>query len=147
MIAPQDSSHSSAPQQAMPLSSDLQALLDRLDGNALSVRELEQAIKGRGISVLILLLTIPFCIIPVPGLSIPSGIAILLTGVRIAFGRKLKLPDFILRKRIPHHRLEKLLKAGLRASAQLEKVTKPRMHFIQNGPGMKSLIGVSIASG
>ena len=130
-----------------PLSSDLQKLLDHLDGNSLTIGDLEQALRWRGFAILILLMAIPFCIIPVPGLSTPFGIAIFLMGGRIACGRKPWLPGFIFKIEIPHPRLERLLKAGVGVVRRLEKVVKPRMHFIQNWPGMMHLIGVSIASG
>jgi len=146
MIYAQDNPQAGA-EPSSRLSSDLQRLYNRLDGDSLTVRELEESLKGRGFAILILLMTIPFCIIPVPGLSMPFGIAILITGMRIACGRKPWLPDFILNKEIPHHRLKRLLSMGVRISLRLEKVIKPRMSFLQSWPGMVNLAGVSIALG
>jgi hypothetical protein len=146
MIYPQDNPKAGA-EPLSPLSSDLQALHDRLDGNSLTVREIEQSLKGRGFAILILLMTIPFCLIPVPGLSTPFGIAILIMGFRMACGQKPWLPDFILNKEVPHDRLKKLLKMSAAVSLRLEKLVKPRMRFLQRWPGMVNLTGASIASG
>ena len=44
--------------------------------------------RERGVAMLLLLLALPFCLIPVPGLSTPFGIAVLLIGIRIAFRQK-----------------------------------------------------------
>jgi len=129
------------------LSSDLEELRARSAGNALTVDELEKALKGRGFAMLLLLLALPFCFVPVPGLSTPFGIAVFLIGVRIAAGQKPWLPAFVLRKSIPPERLAKVLDGGIRFALVMEKCVKPRMHFLQRWPGMMNLIGLGIASG
>ena len=47
----------------------------------MTVDELQAALKGRGVAMLLLLLALPFCLVPVPGLSTPFGIAVLLIGI------------------------------------------------------------------
>ena len=54
-----------------PLSSDLAALRLSSAGRSMTVDELQAALKGRGVAMLLLLLALPFCLIPVPGLSTP----------------------------------------------------------------------------
>src|SRR5688500_6845318 len=71
-----------------PLSSDLARLRLKSAGQSMTVGELHEAFKGRGIAMLLLLLTLPFCVIPVPGLSTPFGVAVVLIGIRIAFRQK-----------------------------------------------------------
>ena len=129
------------------LSSDLEALREHSAGKSLTVGELEQALRGRGFAMLLLLLALPFCFIPIPGLSTPFGIAVFLIGMRIAAGQKPWLPAFVLRKRIPPERLAKVLAGGIRFARAMEKCVKPRMHFLQRWPGMMNLIGIGIASG
>ena len=77
----------------------------------------------------------------------PFGIVIMFIGLRIALGRKPSLPGFILRRPIKYAVLEKIILFGLKLSTKLEKVVKPRMHFLQRWPGMMNLIGLGIASG
>jgi hypothetical protein len=75
-----------------PLSSDLAALRLSSAGRSMTVDDLQAALKGRGVAMLLLLLALPFCLVPVPGLSTPFGIAVLLIGIRIAFLQKPWLP-------------------------------------------------------
>ena len=97
--------------------------------------------------MLLLLLSLPFCFIPVPGLSTPYGIAVLLMGIRIAFAQKPWLPKFIRQRSISPSRLVKVLTGGIRFARIMEKIVKPRMQFLHRWPGAMNLIGVGIASG
>jgi hypothetical protein len=128
------------------LSTDLRELLAVADGRTLTLGELEAILQGRGVALFLLLLSIPFVFpLPIPGLSTPFGIVILLMGIRIACGRKPSLPVFILRRTVKYSSLEKIVNLGLKLCAKMEKVVKPRMHFLQRWPGMINLIGVGIA--
>ena len=113
----------------------------------MTVDELQAALKGRGVAMLLLLLALPFCLVPVPGLSTPFGIAVLLIGIRIAFLQKPWLPKFIRQRRISAPRLVKVLSGGIRFAKLMEKVVKPRMHFLHSWPGAMNLIGLGIAAG
>lgn len=130
-----------------PLSSDLAVLILQSAGHSMTVDELQKALKGRGVAMLLLLLSLPFCVVPVPGLSTPFGIAVLLMGIRIAFGQKPWLPILIRQRSISPSRLEKVLAGGIRFARTMEKVVKPRMQFFHRWPGAMNLIGVGIASG
>ena len=130
------------------LSADLRDLLREAAGRSMTLGELEQILKGRGFGLFLLLLALPFTFpIAIPGLSIPFGLVIMLIGLRLAAGRKPWLPAFILRREIKYALLEKIVGIGLKLSTKLEKVVKPRMHFLQRWPGMLNLIGLGIASG
>ena len=95
----------------------------------MTVDELQTALKGRGVALLLLLLALPFCLVPVPGLSTPFGLAVLVIGIRIAFLQKPWLPRFIRQRRISAPHLLKVLGGGIRFAKIMEKVVKPRMHF------------------
>jgi hypothetical protein len=130
------------------LSEDLRELLRETAGRSITIGELEQILKGRGFGLFLLLLALPFAFpITVPGLSIPFGIVIMLLGLRIMLGMKPSLPSFILRRQVSQQILEKLLGFGLKLSMRMEKLVKPRLHFLQRWPGMINLIGLAIASG
>jgi hypothetical protein len=132
---------------AARLSADLIALRQRIEGQSITIGQLEQALKGRGFAMLLLFLALPFCFIPLPGLSTPFGLAVFLIGIRIAAGLKPRLPEFILQKRLSPAGLEKVLDGSIRVVCALEKIVKPRMSFVRRRPGMLNLIGVSVASG
>ncbi len=113
----------------------------------MTVDELQAALKGRGVAMLLLLLALPFCLVPVPGLSTPFGLAVLLIGIRIMFRQKPWLPKFIRQRRISAPRLMKVLSGGIRFAKLMEKIVKPRMHFLHSWPGAMNLIGLGIAAG
>ena len=130
------------------LSEDLRELLLQTGGRAITIGELERILQGRGFGLFLLLLALPFTFpLTIPGLSVPFGIVIMLIGMRIAMGRKPGLPKFILQREIKFAVLEKIILVGLKLATKLEKLAKPRMHFLQRWPGMINLIGLGIASG
>ncbi len=127
------------------LSDDLSALLE--EGRPLTLGEIEARLKGRGFALLIMLLSAPFLVPNIPGLSTPFGVAIGIMGLRIAVGRKPWLPEFILRKELSRKTLDKLVGLLIKITTRMEKVVKPRMHFLQHWPGMLNLIGFGIFAG
>ncbi len=138
--APQETPHR--------LSTDLRELLREAAGRSMTLGELEGMLKGRGFGMLLLLLALPFTFpIAIPGLSVPFGLVIMVIGVRLAAGRKPWLPAFVLRREVKYALLEKIVGIGLKLAVKMEKVVKPRMHFLQRWPGMLNLIGLGIASG
>ncbi len=137
-----------SPETPPRLSTDLRELLREAAGRSMTLGELEAMLKGRGFGMLLLLLALPFTFpIAIPGLSVPFGLVIMLIGLRLAAGRKPWLPAFILRREIQYALLEKIVGLGLTLAVKMEKVVKPRMHFLQRWPGMVNLIGLGIASG
>jgi hypothetical protein len=130
-----------------PLSSDLEALLASACGHPMTLEQLHGALRGRGVAMLLLLLALPFCFLPIPGLSTPFGFAILLIGFRIACRQTPWLPQFILRRTISASQLQTVLNSALRFARIMEKVVRPRWHLWHHWPGSKTLIGLSIAAG
>ena len=129
------------------LSDDLQALLDKAGGRSLSIGEIEGLLQGRGFALIIMLLAAPFLIPSVPGLSSPFGAAISMMGLCMACGRKPWLPQFVLRRELSFEMLRKILGVLIQLVVRMERLAKPRMHFLQRWPGMMNLIGLGIASG
>ena len=94
-----------------------------------------------------MLLAAPFLIPSVPGLSTPFGAALILMGGRLACGRKPWLPGFVLRQELSPETLQKVVGVLLKVVLRMERSARPRLLFMQRGPGMTSLIGAGIASG
>jgi len=137
-----------APPPPRRLSTDLRDLLAEAAGRSLTIGELEEILQGRGFSLFILLFSLPFCApVAIPMLSIPFGVVIMFLGLRITFGRKPSLPGFILSRRVDYAVLERIIRIGLKLCTWMEKIARPRMHFLQRWPGMINLIGLGIASG
>ena len=134
--------------QARRLSEDLEDLLREAAGRSMTIGELEQTLKGRGFALFLMIISLPFAApFSIPGLSVPFGIVIIILGSRILFGMKPSLPGFILRRQITYGFLERIIGFGLKLCRRVEKLVRPRMHFLQRWPGMINLIGLAIASG
>ncbi|MCX6968136.1 MAG: exopolysaccharide biosynthesis protein [Verrucomicrobia bacterium] len=127
------------------LSQEIAALL--AEGRSLSIGEIESILQSRGVALLIMLLSAPFLIPSVPGLSTPFGAAIILMGACLACGRKPWLPQFVLRRELSLEMLRKILGVLIQLLQCMERLTQPRIEFLQSGPGMSNLIGLGIASG
>lgn len=92
-----------------------------------TVETLLKILAGRGKPLIIIFLTAPFCFpIQIPGLSTPFGLAIGFLGLRIAFGNKIWLPKWILKKKIPKNFLRKFISKSRTVFKVLSRVTHPR---------------------
>lgn len=130
------------------LSDDLRLLERESAGRTLTIGELEIVLQGRGLTLLILLMALPFCMpFAIPGLSIPFGVVIVLIGLRIVFGQKPALPKRILKTKVKAEILAKIVSIGLKLCVRLEKLARPRMSFMRTLPGMTNLIGIGLTSG
>jgi hypothetical protein len=129
------------------LSDDLRMILDHAAGKAISLGEIVGVLRGRGFDVLVIILALPFCQpIPLPGLSTPFGLALMFFGFRIALRQRPWLPAWILRRRISHETLTKLVKGALAVARRMEKVVHPRLRFFKNWPSFTFLNGLAIVS-
>lgn len=128
------------------LSKSLEDILGYAAGRDVSLGNIVEVLQGRGFNLLILLITIPFCQpVPLPGLSTPFGLVLLLFGVRIALGQEPWLPERLMNYRIPHGTLEKLVNAALVVARRLEKLTKPRLVFFHTWRAFEIASGLAIA--
>ena len=53
----------------------------------------------------------------------------------------------MLRRELSFEMLRKILAVLIKLLVRMERLAKPRMHFLQRWPGMMNLIGLGIASG
>ena len=128
------------------LSDALRQVLEVAKGGPLTVREMITIMHGRGLMMIVILLCLPFLTpVAIPGISIPFGLAISLCGMRIAFGQKPWLPEFILNRRISYSVLENMVGFGSRVYEKAEKIIRPRLTVIFHGRAMRMVIGLAIA--
>jgi hypothetical protein len=126
------------------LSDDLRALRDQAQGPRLTVRDVEAALRGRGMAMFILILGLPFCLpAPMVGISTPFGFAIAFLGLRLMLGLKPWLPKLLLEREIPVRVLDKVLRSAERIALKLEKVVRVRWNFMR-WPGMRRVVGAAI---
>jgi len=134
--------------QALRLSEELESLLEIAPGRPMKLGTIVDHLHFRGLPTLIVLLCVPFLFpLPLPGLSIPFGVAIALCGLRLGLGQNLWMPRFILDREISYDVLKKIVGFAASFYRRVEKLVRPRMHFLQRWPGMINLMGFMIMIG
>lgn len=124
----------------------MEQLLKQFGDRPVQVREILEATKGRGFHLLLVLIALPFVTpVPLPGVSIPFGVAVALIGGRMAMGRKPWLPERILNHRLPNRFLSKLLASTTRVIRWAEFLLRPRLMFLHEHVVFRRLAGVLIA--
>ena len=114
-------------------------------GAPLSIGEILRILSGKGRSLILILLTIPFCQpIQIPGLSTPFGLAIAFIGLRIVFGKRIWLPKKLLVKKIPSPAFEKITDKTLALVRKIKPWIHPRLIWMCHSPLMKKGNGLII---
>ncbi len=111
---------------------DMIALLrSKAQEKFLSVREIITIFSGKGRSLLLILLILPFCQpLQIPGLSIPFALAISLIGLRMIFGKHIWLPTKLLDKTIASPFLLKITDKALPIIKKVQRWTHPRLDWV-----------------
>jgi hypothetical protein len=126
------------------LSADVEEVLRTGISGGITVRSLEAAMRGRGFAMLVLVLATPFSVpVPLPGLSTPFGVALMILGLRMALGQKPWLPEVMLQRRLSEKTAHRLLMATKEVALRMEKVVKPRWAWMV-GPRMRQILGALI---
>ena len=109
-------------------SEELQDLAQQFADRPAGLGELLAATQGRGFNLLLLLIGLPFLTpIPLPGLSTPFGLVVLVIGARLALGRRPWLPEKLLRRELPPRFISKVLSS---ASRNCSSSSGPRPLFL-----------------
>ncbi|MBL9167417.1 MAG: exopolysaccharide biosynthesis protein [Verrucomicrobiales bacterium] len=127
-------------------SEELQQLTQTFEGRPVQVGEILLATKGRGFHLLLVCIALPFVTpIPLPGFSIPFGVAVALIGGRMALGQKPWLPQRLLDYQLPPQFLGKLLASASRVVRWIEYLLRPRLTFMQERVVFRRVAGLLIA--
>lgn len=130
------------------LSEELESLLEIAPGKPVTLGAVVAHLHLRGLPAIIVLLCVPFLFpVSVPGLSMPFGLAIAVCGLRLGLGHGLWMPKFLLDREIPPDLLRRLVGGAVSFYRRVEKLVKPRLHFLQRWPGMVNLLGFMIMIG
>lgn len=134
-----------SPTSATKLSDDLALILHEFEVETVTLREVMSVLHGRGYVLLVMLLALPFSTpIPLPGLSTPFGMVIVLIGVRLALGQKPWLPQRLLDTRLSPRFFVKVFAAARKVLRVFEYFLRPRLLWITGSPGLLQLHAVPI---
>ena len=114
--------------------------------HGLTIDELMHALEGKGHAAIITVLALPFSQpIQVPGLSMPFGLVLFYSGLRIAFAQEPWLPGWLRVKKIPPATAMALLEALRKVASLAEKILHPRWTQLCRNPFLHRLHGILIA--
>jgi len=109
------------------LSEEIDRLVAAFAKRPVRLREILEITRGRGYTLLLTLLALPFCTpIPLPGLSTPFGVVIALIGFRLSLREKPWLPERLLDTELPPKFFPGFLSATRRLVRGMEFFLRPR---------------------
>jgi hypothetical protein len=127
------------------LSEELADLHARAWDRAVTLREVIFVLRQRAYLLLIVMLALPFIQpVPLPGLSTPLGLAIVLIALRLSLGQRPWLPKRIQRAKLPAGFFGKVLTFTARLLRFLESVLRPRWPAITGTPLLNQLHAIVI---
>jgi hypothetical protein len=127
------------------LSREFQEIEDLCDLGEITLQRILDHIHGRGEAMLTLLLAGPFLLpLPMPGLSVPFGILIVIFGFSLSTGWKPWLPKKWLQRRIPEDLLRRFCRVARRFLRKMERLIRPRYHWLHRSPVFKGAAGTMI---
>jgi len=128
---------------ARKLSEELADLRARAGAGPITLREVIYLLGGRAYLLLVLLLALPFITpIPLPGLSVPFGLAIALISLRLSLGQRPWLSKKLQRKVLPAGFIEKIFRVAEKVLRFLEKFLRPRITFLTDTQLLRQLHAV-----
>ncbi len=133
------------PQPPRRLSREIDELLASLREGPITLREIIAVIHGRAYTLLLILISLPFCLpIPLPGLSTALGAIVAIIGLRLSLRLEPWLPAAVLDAPLASSMVAHLLKASRRVAAGLEVLLKPRWSFLVDWVLLHHLYGAMI---
>lgn len=117
--------------QPRTLSQEIDGLLNALTSHSLTLRDIMTVFKGRAYTLLLILISLPFCLpIPLMGLSTVTGSIVALIGLRLSLRLDPWLPDRLLDAPISAVNIARILNASKKTARVLERLLKPRWCFL-----------------
>ncbi len=129
------------------LSADLERLRDLAESGPLTLGGLVDALNARGHAFMCLILGFPFLTpIPLPGVSIPFGVMIVIAAVSMSAGVPPWVPAAFREKELPRAQVSKALGFSLSVLRKVEFLVKPRGRIFLRFPGVVRMAGVAMAA-
>ena len=138
MNGPNATAGAHAAETSGSLGEQIEAIIERLPADHLSLGALLDALGDEGLLLLTILMTLVFLIpVSIPGVSTVFGAAILMIGISRLIGRPLWLPTRIKQRPLPADKLRSALRGGLKWVGRLERISRPhRLRRLVDGRAM-----------
>ena len=128
-------------QDGESLAEKMQATIDRLPPEGVTLVEIRDLIGREGMMLLTAFLTIIFLVpVSIPGVSTVFGGAILLLSFSRLLNRPVWLPDRLKRREVSSVKLRAGMERGMRLFRRLERISRPRRMRWLTGSGVATII-------
>ncbi|MEO6096222.1 MAG: exopolysaccharide biosynthesis protein [Fibrobacteria bacterium] len=112
----------------------LSDLMHSAPKDGMTLRAIIHALGERGLLMACLIFSLPSLLpLPLPGMSIPQGLVIMLIGLGIVLNRAPLLPERLLEYRLSHKTLFLILEKGAHLFQRIEKLSYPRLLGLTHG--------------
>jgi hypothetical protein len=109
-------------------------LMQTAPKDGMTVRAIIHSLGERGLLMACMIFALPSMLpIPLPGMSIPQGLVIMLIGIGILLNRAPLLPERVLEHRLSHKTLFLILEKGAHLFHRIEKLSYPRLLPLTHG--------------
>jgi hypothetical protein len=143
--APTSAIRPTDPTQPRKLSEEFAMILREFEVETVTLREVLALLHGRGYVLLMMLIALPFCTpVPLPGLSTPFGLIIMIIGARLACGAKPWLPARLLDTRLPPKVFGKVFAVTQKIVRGFERLLRPRLLLVTAKPWLEQAHAVPI---
>lgn len=130
----------------LTLEEGIAILQQQAEHQSLSLGKILKILSGKGLSLLLILLSLPFCQpFQIPGFSTPFGMAIAFIGLSMALGKHVWLPKKLLSKEISSEIIQKITTKALVWIKKIRCWLHPRLHWFCHSPFMEFMNGLCIA--
>ncbi|WP_114769130.1 exopolysaccharide biosynthesis protein [Microvirga subterranea] len=118
--------------------SQILAALASQPGERLTVRDIMAVLQDRAFALLVVLLGLPNCLPMPPPIPLVCGLLLALVAIQIVFGRPTPwLPRALLNRSIAQTDVERAVGRAMPAFRRLERVSRPRMTFMETPIAMR----------
>ena len=130
-------------------SAELRQLLERADGQAMTMGQIEEALpESTTYGMLMVFLALPFSLpVSIPGVSTPFGLAIMFIGICLIGGVHPRMPRRVKAVTIEFERLTGIVKKGTWLSQKLERfIRRGRLSLLVESKFSRRFIGAMVLS-
>lgn len=126
----------------------LQQLIEKIQGETITVRDLFALIGEQGILLFCIVLTLPFLLpVSIPGVSTVFGLVIILLGISLVMNRMPWLPTRLMDRPISNAYLIPTLQKGVELFQKVERWMGPRLAWVTTGALANRINGLALTAG
>lgn len=131
----------------LTLSEEFKEIENLCIGQSLTLEAILDHLETRGRALLTLFLSLPFVFpLPLPGLSVPFGVFILLFGFSLATDWKPWMPRRWMKREMSRDLILKFCAYAQKILRRMEKLLKPRLPVMNDTPALRLASGFMIAA-